>query len=375
MSDEFPTHLPELHAHRMAAAALLPPSLGAACTADANCSSSALCLAGRCSCPPGFRPWDEHNCTVIHATTPATPWMSLLVLVSGAGLIILFVCCLCILVHRNIATRWTKYYEGGKQSTTTLAVLSQASVVDRTLPIHKATSSQNTDSVGAQQQTDSPVSRDTGTSTYGFKGQPVAADHSSETTNQLTEQRGLRTAPDESFVRPVLSCEEAQAKYPHLQSLLLAPSAVQQEHGETAQSTSSEPPDHPEFSNPSTAEASSGVESELPSALSTSSRRRKRPRGAEAVSRHVVFPAEPATSSMTVVYYENEHEPFVPTQPADATNLAWSSFGTSLDSLLGTPVVARVRTVMDDAALHRTLKTASEYSSMPSAIISRKRSE
>ncbi|KAL1475447.1 hypothetical protein MTO96_019653 [Rhipicephalus appendiculatus] len=240
----------------MTAAALLPPSLGAACTADANCSSSALCLAGLCSCPTGFRPWDEHNCTAIQATAPATPWMRPLILVSGAGLIILFVFCICILVHRNFATRWTKYHDGGKQSMTTLVVLSQASAVDRTSLIHQATSSQNTVAVGVQQQAGRPVSGDTGPSTDVFKGQREADDHSSETTNQLTEQRGLATAPDESFVRPVLSCEEAQAKYPHLRSVLLTSSVVQQEHGEKAPSMSSEPPDHPEFTNASTVEAS-----------------------------------------------------------------------------------------------------------------------
>ncbi|KAH8041814.1 hypothetical protein HPB51_018566 [Rhipicephalus microplus] len=302
----------------MTAAALLPPSLGARCTADANCSSLALCLAGHCSCPPGFRPWDEHNCTTIEATRPGTPWISTITLVCGAGLIILFVFCICVLVHRNFARRWTKCYNGSKQSTTTLVVWSQASSVDGTLPLHQAASSQNTDLAGVQKQPDSAMSGDSSPYTYDLREPQAADDHSSEMTNQLTDQRGLHTAPDESFVRPVLSCEEAQVRYPHLRSALLASSVVQQEHGET--SPLPEPPGHPEFMNASVGEVTSGSKSDLPSALSTSTRRRKRPRGAEAVARHVVFPAEPTTSSLTVVYYEGEHEPSIPTQAASSQN-------------------------------------------------------
>ncbi|KAL3235460.1 hypothetical protein MRX96_048294 [Rhipicephalus microplus] len=359
------------------AAALLPPSLGAMCTADANCSSSALCLAGQCSCPPGSRPWDEQNCTTIEVTRPATPWISTITLVCGAGLIILFVFCICVLVHSNFARRWTKCYDGSKQSTTTLVVWSQASSVDGTLPLHQAASSQNTDLVGMQKQPDSAMSGDSSPYTYDLRGPQATDDHSSEMTNQLTDQRGLHTAPDESFVRPVLSCEEAQVRYPHLRSALLASSAVQQEHGKT--SPLPEPPDHPEFMHASVGEATSGSKSDLPSALSTSTRRHKRPRGAEAVARHVVFPAEPTTSSLTVVYYEADANVTRMTflylaKSVDTSNLPWSSFGSSLDSLLVTPVVARVRTTTDDAALHRTLKTGSEDPSLPSPMIGTKRS-
>ncbi|XP_075744500.1 uncharacterized protein LOC142803262 [Rhipicephalus microplus] len=216
------------------------------------------------------------------------------------------------------------------------------------------------------------MSGDSSPYTYDLREPQAADDHSSEMTNQLTDQRGLHTAPDESFVRPVLSCEEAQVRYPHLRSALLASSVVQQEHGET--SPLPEPPGHPEFMNASVGEVTSGSKSDLPSALSTSTRRRKRPRGAEAVARHVVFPAEPTTSSLTVVYYEGEHEPSIPTQSVDTSNLPWSSFGSSLDSLLVTPVVARVRTTTENAVLHRTLRTGSEGSSLPSRIIGTRRS-
>ncbi|XP_054930181.2 uncharacterized protein [Dermacentor andersoni] len=362
------------------AAVWFPSSLGAACAGDANCSFTAVCLAGQCSCPPGFRPWDEHNCTAIHVTAaPATSWTTLLVLLSGAGLIILFVFCIWILVHRNFVMRWTKDYDDGKRSTT-LLVWSQASVGDRTWPSQEAVS-QNIEARVAPQPAHSHVSGDSGPGTRD-NGQAVAADHSSDTTNQLsslTELRGLSSAPDESFARPVLSHEEVHLVYPHLRGITTSrpppPPSAAQDAGETQPSSLSEQPGGAESLNASyfTIEPSSGPKSELRSVLSTSPRRRRRPRGAEGLARHVAFPAEPTTSSAPAVLPEIEYELVGPTEASGATSIPWSSFGSSLDSLLGTPVVARIRSATYDAALHRTPKNGSEDTSTASA--SRKYSE
>ncbi|KAL3196265.1 hypothetical protein MRX96_045287 [Rhipicephalus microplus] len=138
------------------AASLFPLSLGAACTADANCSSSALCLAGECSCPPGFQPWDEHNCTAVPQTIATSgPWMALSMLLSGVVIIILLVIWFCAFTQWSYGLRWAKTYAGGKESAPTLHVWSQASMGDLTasVPMAPMQASQNTDSVGTPHDT------------------------------------------------------------------------------------------------------------------------------------------------------------------------------------------------------------------------------
>ncbi|KAK8762816.1 hypothetical protein V5799_025917 [Amblyomma americanum] len=68
----------------------------------------------------------------------------------------------------------------------------------------------------------------------------VGGERSTELTNQMTsmsELRGLCSAPEESFVRPVLSGEELYRKYPHLREMLTSSSEAPSEQQPLSTST------------------------------------------------------------------------------------------------------------------------------------------
>ncbi|KAL3240147.1 hypothetical protein MRX96_047986 [Rhipicephalus microplus] len=158
--------------------------------------------------------------------------MALSMLLSGVVIIILLVIWFCAFTQWSYGLRWAKTYVGGKESAPTLHVWSQASMGDLTasVPMAPMQASQNSDSVGTPttlRQLDSDLC--TGAS-GGLRDSWMAAmaERSSELTNQLTsmtEQRGLFSAPDESFERPVLSSEEMYSKYPHLRLILTSSSS------------------------------------------------------------------------------------------------------------------------------------------------------
>ncbi|XP_050043512.2 uncharacterized protein [Dermacentor andersoni] len=187
------------------------------------------CSNNLCICPsasPG--PMTAHG-SLCYATDPSSSWMSLLLPLSGFVLIILAVC-VCASTQWSSGPRWAKSYIGDKESAPTLIVWSQASIGDQTLsgPLELHPASQNTDSLVQQQQ-----HMDSELFSGGFYSPrdswlAAMAERSSELTNQLnsvTELRGLCSAPDEPFVRPVLSGEEMYSKYPHLRLILSSTSS------------------------------------------------------------------------------------------------------------------------------------------------------
>ncbi|XP_049520742.1 uncharacterized protein LOC119444882 [Dermacentor silvarum] len=352
------------------AGSLFPLSLGAACTADANCSSSALCLAGQCSCPSGFQPWDEHNCTAIQTEDPSSSWMSPLLPLSGFGLIILLVVCVCASTQWSYGSRWAKSYIGDKESAPTLIVWSQASIGDQTpsVPLALQPASPNTDSL-AQQQMDSELFNE-GLCSQHDSWLAAVAERSSELTNQLnslTELRGLCSVPEESFVRPELSGDEMYSKYPHLR-LILSTTSSSSAHVPAQRRPTPLTPVHTE-TTPSASRQTS--ESELTSSkvglrpALQSPTSRKRAARSESPSKRVAFPDELAASS--VLQPESESEQLGQRSAAlqafrRSSSTPWSTFGSSLDSLLSAPVVARIVTsssCTDDAVSHTTTSAKS----------------
>ncbi|XP_065299084.1 uncharacterized protein [Dermacentor albipictus] len=349
------------------AASLFAHSLGAVCTADTNCSSSALCLAGQCSCPPGFQPWDDYNCTVIQTVDPSSSWMSILLPLSGFVLIILAVC-VCASTQWSSGPRWAKGYIGDKESGPTLIVWSQASFGDQTAsgPLELHPASQNSDSLAQQQHMDSEQFSSV---FYSPRDSWLAAvaERSSELTNQLnsvTELRGLCSAPEEPFVRPVLSGDEMYTKYPHLRLLLSSTSSS------SAQVAAERPPASsipfhteitPSASHQSTESELSSSKGGLRSALQSPTNRKCAARS-ESPSKRVAFPEEPVAPSSSVVQPESESEQLGQRSAGlqafrTSRSTPWSTFGSSLDSLLSTPVVARVVTCSsctDSAVSHAT---------------------
>ncbi|KAH6934099.1 hypothetical protein HPB50_020037 [Hyalomma asiaticum] len=339
----------------IAVASLFPLPLGAVCTADANCSSPALCVAGQCGCPPGFQPWDEHNCTAIPQTIAPSSWVSLQLLLPGFVVIILFVVWFCTFTQGN-GPRWAKAYIGGKESVPTLHVWSQASMGDQTpsAPMAQMMASQNTESVvtaATPRQIDSDLFCG-GSCSPPESWTAAIAERSSDLTNQMTsmtEQRGLFSAPDESFVRPVLSGDEMYAKYPHLRFILSS----------TSSSTATVPAERP-----STAMVPYRTDTPLSASRQTtllSSKSRKRPARSESPSRRVAFPDEPAVPPAPAAQPESESEQHGQRSSSSqvlrrsSTGTPWSTFGSSLDTILSTPVVARVcasASRTDDATSH-----------------------
>ncbi|XP_075539363.1 uncharacterized protein LOC142574077 isoform X2 [Dermacentor variabilis] len=186
------------------------------------------CSNNLCICPsaaPG--PMTAHG-SLCYATDPSSSWTSLLLPLSGFVLIILAVC-FCASTQWSSGPRWAKSYIGDKESAPTLIVWSQASIGDQTFsgPLELHPASQNTDSPVQQQHMDSELF------SGGFYSPrdswlAAVAERSSELTNQLnsvTELRGLCSAPEEPFVRPVLSGEEMYSKYPHLRLILSSTSS------------------------------------------------------------------------------------------------------------------------------------------------------
>ncbi|KAH7960478.1 hypothetical protein HPB49_020149 [Dermacentor silvarum] len=354
--------------------------LGVCFTDDCNQNDlHVLANSGQCSCPSGFQPWDEHNCTAIQTEDPSSSWMSPLLPLSGFGLIILLVVCVCASTQWSYGSRWAKSYIGDKESAPTLIVWSQASIGDQTpsVPLALQPASPNTDSL-AQQQMDSELFNE-GLCSQHDSWLAAVAERSSELTNQLnslTELRGLCSVPEESFVRPELSGDEMYSKYPHLR-LILSTTSSSSAHVPAQRRPTPLTPVHTE-TTPSASRQTSEARFRLCDSTTDlentlfivrktlqSPTSRKRAARSESPSKRVAFPDELAASS--VLQPESESEQLGQRSAAlqafrRSSSTPWSTFGSSLDSLLSAPVVARIVTsssCTDDAVSHTTTSAKS----------------
>ncbi|KAL3240146.1 hypothetical protein MRX96_047985 [Rhipicephalus microplus] len=94
-----------------------------------------------------------------------------------------------------------------------------------------------------------------------------------------------------------------------------------------------------------------------------SSKSRRRPSRCDSPTKRVVFPDEPTTPSTPAAQPDSESEglgqrsTYSQTFRTSSTGTPWSTFGSSLDAILSTPVVARISassSFTDDATLHAT---------------------
>ncbi|KAL1424896.1 hypothetical protein MTO96_019758 [Rhipicephalus appendiculatus] len=190
------------------------------------------CSNSLCVCPSSSQQPLASGDGLCNFTGTSSPWMGVPMLLSGFVLIILLVISFCVFTQWSYGLRWAKRYISGKESAPTLHVWSQASMGDLTpsVPIAPMHVSQNSDSAvtpTTPRQLDSDLFAG-GSGSLRDSWMAALADRSSELTNQMTsmtELRGLFSAADESFVRPVLSGEEMYSKYPHLRLILTSSSS------------------------------------------------------------------------------------------------------------------------------------------------------
>ncbi|XP_054931810.1 uncharacterized protein [Dermacentor andersoni] len=271
-----------------------------------------------------------------------------MILASSILLILMLVLYLCVVGCRGRHSQWPiRRPTHAAASATTLVVSGQASFC-------AGDPTASTSFVPALTAESGGGAVDTFRLSTGVTGTPLTAQHQEgreswqgsmmEISTQagaasMSELRGLGGSSIEPFVRPVLSNEKVYTRYPHLARIFLPAS---QRSGPV--SGPSEPPVSEKASN----EKTKKDESFMSSTSERSSKLRRSRRASGSVKHAVVSPKEDdrkgpqaADAAPCEAGCPRDDSGSSRQQPCDFS-LSWSSVGSSLDTLLSVPVVARV---------------------------------